>query len=149
MLLLISVAFSDEGTAAHREAVVSVMSKFSTVIRNDIEDYRRKLLQPIEQQEDEVFASINRHYQQLHRANSIVTGHLSSVAKVHQVQNELLESFGVDSDLRQVAGGTLAQTSNQVNEVLQKVEKGEVKFDEVSEKIKKVVDKNKAKDKEE
>jgi hypothetical protein len=146
MLLLIPVAFSDEGTADHQDAVVELMSKFSMAIRADVEHYRRKLLQPLEQQEAEVIGSIKRHYQQLHRANSIVTGFLSSVANVHQVQNELLEAFGADTDLREVAGTTLAQTSIKLNKILEKAGDGEVQLDEVEGKIKKIVDKHQEQD---
>ncbi len=72
-----------------------------------------------------------QHYQQLHRANSIVTGHLSSVAKVHEVQNELLEAFGVEADLRKVAGSALAKTSEQVNEIVEQAETGQLKLDKI------------------
>jgi hypothetical protein len=139
MLLLIPVAFSDEGTPDHRNAVVILMSKFSKALRDDVEDYRRKLLRPIEDQEAEVIGSINRHYQQLHRANSIVTGHLSSVAKVHEVQNELLEQFGAEADLREVAGSALAKASEQVNEMVEKAEDGQLKLDKIEGMLKEVL----------
>ena len=149
MLLLIDLAYSDEGTQEHRDVVITLMSKFTDSIRKDVESYRSELLAPIEAQEAEVVGSINRHYQQLHRANSIVTGHLSSVAKVHEVQNQLLEEFGLEADLREAAGTKLAETSNEVSELLQKAEDGSVKLDEVGDKLGELVKEIRERDQEE
>ena len=139
MLLLINVAFSDEGTREHQAATIKVMTKFSMALRNDVEDYRATLLKPIEEQEAEVLGGINRHYQQMHYGNSIVTGHLSSIVKVHEVQDELLDAIGIESDLRTVVGTTLVKASVDVNNLVEQGENAEVKIDDFAGKLQKIM----------
>jgi hypothetical protein len=91
-------------------------------IQNDIEAMRKELLVPLETQESEVLGSIDRSYLQLHYANSIVTGHLSSVAKVHQTQAELLKAIGVERDLRKEMGRNIAKASDEIADLVEAAE---------------------------
>lgn len=123
LLLAIRHAFTDDAPAGLQESVLLGMEHFLAAIRNDVEGLRAELLQPLAQQEASVLGSIDRSYQQLHHANSIVTGHLSSVAKVHNTQAELLAAMGVERDLRSEIGDSLSKASREVSALVTKGER--------------------------
>ncbi|MEA3548097.1 MAG: hypothetical protein U9R66_10595 [Thermodesulfobacteriota bacterium] len=66
--------------------------------------------------------SINSAYQQMHYANSIVTGHLSSVVKVHEVQADLLSEIGIERDLRKEVGEGISKVSTEITLLVNKAE---------------------------
>ncbi len=114
LLLAINAAFKPGASEKLQSATLKGMGILVTKIRNDVEQMRRDLLTPLDEQEKMVLGSINRAYQQMHYANSIVTGHLSSVAKVHEAQSELLAEFGVEKDLRKEIGEGMAAVSSKI-----------------------------------
>jgi len=114
LLLAINEAFKSDAPPQLQDEVLKAMDIMARKIRNDTESMRRKLLAPLDAQETEVLDSIDRAYLQLHYANSIVTGHLSSVAKVHEAQAELLNAVGVDQDLRKGVGERLTKVSDMI-----------------------------------
>ena len=72
------------------------MHTFLEIVREEIESFRKDLLDPVIQQEKELLSAIDRSYNQIHYANSIVTGHLASIVKVHDAQDEVLKEFGAE-----------------------------------------------------
>lgn len=114
LLLAINAAFKPGASEELQSKTLKGMEKLVGAIRNDIETMRNDLLNPLIEQEKTVLGSINRSYQQIHHANSIVTGHLSSVVKVHEAQSELLAEFGVKKDLRRVVGEGLSSASSTI-----------------------------------
>ncbi len=118
LLLAINAAFKPGASEELQTKTLKGMEKLVGAIRNDIETMRRDLLNPLLEQEKTVLGSINRSYQQIHYANSIVTGHLSSVVKVHETQSELLAEFGVEKDLRKVVGKGLSSTSETITHLV-------------------------------
>ena len=106
----------------------------------DIEDMRKKLLDPLNQQEQTVLGSINRAYQQMHYANSIVTGHLSSVVKVHEAQADLLSEIGVERDLRKEVGESLSKASTEITLLVNKAENVKEGVDTVEDNTQKLLD---------
>ncbi|MDQ7088853.1 MAG: hypothetical protein Q9Q13_13805 [Acidobacteriota bacterium] len=60
-----------------------------------IETFRREVRAPIEEQRREVLESIDAAFDALRSANAVVTGHLASVVKVHDVQAETLAELGL------------------------------------------------------
>jgi hypothetical protein len=104
---------------------IGFMNDFITVVHDDIEDFRKTLLAPIEEQEREVLASIDRSYNQIIYANSIVTGHLASVRKVYDAQESILNEFGIE-DLRGVTNKKLADYSTGVENILGDLKKVDV-----------------------
>ena len=100
-----------------------------------IESYRQERLAPVLAQEKEVLSAIDRSYNQIHYANSIVTGHLASIVKVHDAQEELLNEFGIEG-LRKDIGQKLASTSNKVAEFVKKAKKVDGTIEEIEKKIK-------------
>lgn len=105
-----------------QKQAIGFMKDFVSVVYDEVETYRRILLAPIEAQEMEVMAAIDRSYNQIIYANSIVTGHLASVRKVHDAQEDILNKFGVDN-LRTETAQKLADYSVGVDEILKDVKK--------------------------
>jgi hypothetical protein len=104
------------------------------VIRDDIELFRQDTLAPVLKQEEEVLAAIDRSYNQIHYANSIVNGHLASIVKVHDAQEELLNDFGLEG-LRKDIGESLAVMSAKVAEFTKEGKKIDTDLDDAEDKI--------------
>jgi len=135
LLLAINAAFNTDASPQLQDAVLKGMESMVTNIRSDIESMRKELLDPLELQESEVLSSIDQAYQQLHYANSIVTGYLSSVTKVHDAQVDLLQKIGVDQDQ---FGKNLANTSEKIKTLVETSEKAENKGEIVNENAEKL-----------
>lgn len=99
------------------------------VIRDDIESFRQEILAPVLKQEKEMLAAIDRSYNQIHYANSIVTGHLASIVKVHDAQAELLNDFGLEG-LRKDIGEAIADMSEKIAEYTEKGKKINTNLDD-------------------
>lgn len=110
------------------------MEIFLEVVRGDIESFRQEQLAPVIKQEQKLLSAIDRSYNQIHYANSIVTGHLSSIAKVHEAQEQILKEFGIEG-LHKDIGKTLAKTSRKVFEYTDRAEKTDGKLEETEKKI--------------
>lgn len=137
MFAALNAALKKPDSAEDQEAAIATLEIFVEVIRGDIEDYRSLRLAPVLQQERDVLEAIDRSYNQIHYANSIVTGHLASVAKVHDAQEEVLRDLGLEG-LRGDIGAALAETSDKVARILDKARKFEGKVDEVESKIEEI-----------
>lgn len=139
LLLLIDAAFKPGASARLQNAAISAMSLTGKKIRADVESLREELTDPLNEQEAEHLGSIDRSYIQIHYANSIVTGHLSSVAKVHQVQSEMLDAIGVHADLRQEIGTRLANATEKVGKLVDKAGEGLETLDDAKQKGQKIL----------
>jgi len=114
--------------------VLEFMGIFLEVVRDDIESFRQETLSPVLEQEKALLSAIDRSYNQIHYANSIVTGHLASIVKVHDAQEELLNEFGVEG-LRKDIGESLADMSKKLSELTDKGKEIDAKLDETGKKI--------------
>jgi hypothetical protein len=74
---------------------------------------RKDLLEPLEARRKETLMELDRTYAELQRANAVVTAHLSSVVKVHSVQDELLSKVGL-KDFREKLGDEALRANAQV-----------------------------------
>lgn len=128
LFLALGAAFQPDASPQLQENVLRAMDAMVRKIRSDVESMRKELLDPLNAQETEVLGSIDRAYQQLHYANSIVTGHLASVVEVHETQAELLEAVGVERDLRAVVGESLANASQQIGALVEAAESADDKL---------------------
>ena len=100
----------------------------------DIESFRQEQLAPVIKQEQKLLSAIDRSYNQIHYANSIVTGHLSSIARVRDAQEQILKEFGIE-DLSKDIGETLAETSRKVSEYTDQAKKIDEELEETAKKI--------------
>jgi hypothetical protein len=121
--------------------IVDFMSVYTRTVVDRIERYREQLLLPVEQERDEVLASIDAAYQQLYLANATVTGHLASVVKVKDLQSELLAGLRLDQFRQQIAKATVL-FSDQVASLTQEAQDidtaatgAETQFKELPERI--------------
>ncbi|MDH3288990.1 MAG: hypothetical protein OEP48_14885 [Betaproteobacteria bacterium] len=109
---------------------LAIMNLFVRKLSKQIEDYRKELVSGVDAQEKEVIDAINASYEQLRNANAIVTGHLASIRKVHDAQDELLSKAGLGG-LRETINKKGAEFSDQVEELLEKGQKAEGKIDKI------------------
>lgn len=123
LLLGITNAYASGASDQTLKAAITGMGYLVEEIRADIESKRVELLKPVEEQELELASAIDRNYSQIIYANSIVTGYLGSVARVHDAQSEVLRAIGVDGNLPEVIGKRLAATSDKIGTLVAKAEK--------------------------
>ncbi len=116
---------------------LSVMELYVTMVSEEIEAYRQELLDPIEAYEREVLTGIDDAYRKLQNANAIVTGHLASIRKVHDAQEEILEHAGVRDLKGRFVEGTVF-LSERVADLVEKGRKAEDKTGELEETIQKL-----------
>jgi hypothetical protein len=122
LLLAINASFKPGASEKLQSSVLKGMGLLVNKVRNEVEKMRSDLLNPLNKQEAEALGSINRAYQQMHYANSIVTGHLSSILKVHEAQSDLLAEFGVERDLRKGIGEKVASVSVKITSLVDNAE---------------------------
>ena len=127
-------------SARAQKDAIDTMDVFVKVVRKRIEGYRKKRLEPIMAQKEEMLSAIDRAYNQIHYANSIVTGYLASIVKVHDAQSELLKEFGLEG-IREEVGQNLARTSNKVAEFTEKAKRVEGKISDMDREIKRLTQK--------
>lgn len=113
---------------------VFYMSDFVESAVATIEARRIALLAPIEAREAEVIRAIDDTYGNLHSAHAIVTGHLASLRKVQQAQDELLSDIGL-KDLRRKFIDKAAELSDRAADVLAKAQKTSLQLDEAEKKL--------------
>jgi len=127
-------AIKHPDNAEYQSDAIAYMEVVVSTIHDNVELYRKKRLKPILDQEKEALTEINKSYMRIHYANSIVTGHLASVAKVYDAQEEVLNQMGVEG-LREKIGSRLAKTSESVRDIVEKARKVDVKAQSIQEKV--------------
>ena len=133
----LDVAIKQPKNPDAQKTALQAMEVFVQVVRAEIESYREERLAPVLAQEKELLSAIDRSYNQIHYANSIVTGHLASIVKVHDAQEDLLNEFGIEG-LRKDIGQKLSTTSNSIAEFVKKAKRVDGTIEEMEEKIKKL-----------
>ncbi|UCH19900.1 MAG: hypothetical protein JSU83_15185 [Deltaproteobacteria bacterium] len=133
----LDAAIKKPDSSSVQKTALDAMDVFVQILRAEVEDYRAERLAPVLAQKKEVLAAIDRSYRQIHYGNSIVTGYLASVVKVHDAQQEVLNEFGLEN-LNQEIGQRLAGISNKVSQFTQKAKKVEGSVAEMEKKINKL-----------
>lgn len=133
----LDAAIRKPDSSSVQKTAVDAMDVFVQILRAEVEDYRTERLAPVLAQKKKVLAAIDRSYRQIHYGNSIVTGYLASVVKVHDAQQELLNEFGLEN-LNQEIGQRLADISNKVLEFTEKAKKVEGSVADMEKKINKL-----------
>lgn len=142
MLATIDAAASPDASDQTRKDAAEKLRAFHIIIHEEVEDFRKSKLAPVKKEYKSVVAGINRSYKQIHYANSIVTGHLASVVKVHDAQNEILEELDINA-LRVKVGSNVTSLSDKIAELTAKAKEKErnlekiiATFEELSEGVK-------------
>lgn len=118
------------------EKLLPVMTRFVTIATERIEKKRKELLGPIEAQRREVLENIDLAHRQIQSAQAIVSGHLASVAKVHEVQSEMFAKVGL-GDVRERIAAKTSEVSNAVKDIVSKGKEISSGVDTAKEKIEK------------
>ena len=124
MLSAIEAASKPDSTGKKQKESLEKIEAFFLIIQQEVEVYRQLKLKPVQDQYASVSESINSSYDQIHYANSIVTGHLASVVEVHNTQSEILKTLDVKS-LRVKVGNEFSGISGKIGELVQKAKDGE------------------------
>lgn len=139
LFILASKATQPEAPAELQVKTQQAFTIFTRAIQEDVDKMRADLIAKIDVKEREVLGAIDRAYLQIHYANSIVTGHLSSILSVHDAQEELLKTAGIETDLRELVGNKLSKTSAEIQHLVETSEQMEGKVDEVRDKLKETI----------
>lgn len=121
-----------------RPDALMIMEVFVRKMSEQIESYRKKLLQNIVSQEEEVIQAIDDSYLKLQNANSIVTGYLTSVRKVRDAQAELLDRVKMEG-LREKFINKTAKLSDNIAKLVEKARKGEATVEEIADSLAKAM----------
>ena len=138
VILALQAGFKAGASAKAQQDGLDGMEYMLLALRHDVESKRAELRAPLAAQEAEVLGSIDRAYYQIHYANSIVTGHLSSVRDVHDAQGEALKAIGIDRDLRSEVGDKLAQASDQIAKIVDTAERADEAIGKAEDQVKKI-----------
>lgn len=97
---------------------------------------RKGLLDPIDQDEKMLIASVDEAFARLVRANAIITAHLNSLRKVQEVQDEALKSLKL-KDMRDKINQQFITASERAEDAIQKIQKAEKPIQKLGDKLRK------------
>ena len=114
--------------------LLMVLERFVVTATERVEAKRRELLEPIQAQRASVIEEIDAAHRQIQSAQAVVTGHLASVRKVREVQNEILAEVGL-ADVREKVAETTSRVSGRVAEFVETGRELDAKLGSASERI--------------
>lgn len=112
---------------AQRPDSVEVFDGVSTWVEvaiEEIENKKKELLNPIDQDEKALLISVDDAFDRIIRANATVTAHLNSIRKVQEIQDETLKALKL-KDIRDQINQQLASASEKTQGAIEKIEKSE------------------------
>ncbi|MBI1936553.1 MAG: hypothetical protein HYS25_00360 [Ignavibacteriales bacterium] len=107
-------------------------------LRSEIDNYRNSKLQPVLAQRDDLLMSINDSYNRIIYANSIVTGHLSSILKVHDAQNEILQKLNLGG-AREKISANLSAVSDKIDNLTSDIKAKKQSVEEIIDRFNKLI----------
>lgn len=97
---------------------------------DQLDKKQKALLEPLEQDERALQASVDDAFTRLDRANATITAHLNSLRKVREVQDEALQAMNL-KDLRDRINQMLVKTSDQAEHGLDAIRKADGLLDKL------------------
>ena len=97
------------------------MKIFYTKIDKKVELERKKLLDPLRQQRQELLGKVDANYMNIIKKNAAITALLNSIIKVHETQQQLFSTAGIEQNVREEVGNKLANLTGEVEEIQSKV----------------------------
>lgn len=110
-------ALAPNATQADKDRVYDEMRKTVLAISSRVEKQKLELVAPVEEARKVRLQELDMAYAQMQQANSVLTAHLASIAKVNSVQDELLAKAGL-KDFRQKVGDSALGLDKQVEHAL-------------------------------
>lgn len=134
----LSAAASPGASAGVHKDAYETVELWLQVAHERVEKMRSELLAPLKAQRAEIAGKLSEAYGRVRKANSAVSGYLASVAKVTDLQNDLLSKLGVP-DLSDRVGQAASQISSRLDQAMpaadRKLKDAEALKDKLSEKL--------------
>jgi len=134
MLLAIESASQPDPTGVKQKESMQKIEAFLQILQEEVESYRKARTYPVKAQQQTILDNIRESYERIHYANSIVTGHLASVVKVHDTQNEILKELDLEN-LREKVGVKVSDISDDIGELIREARDKEDKLNEIVDKF--------------
>ncbi|MEW6507079.1 MAG: hypothetical protein AB1432_04955 [Bacteroidota bacterium] len=127
----------NESGSAQKEALEKIQI-YLLEVTSEVESFRKERLKPVKEQYSILLKNINQAYDQIHYANSIVTGHLASVRKVHDTQDEILSKLDLNN-FRTTLGKGLSELSDEIGNLTKLAKEKNQNIDEIINKFKELI----------
>jgi hypothetical protein len=98
------------------------MKIFYTKIDKKVELERKKLLDPLREQRQELLGNVDANYTNIIKKNAAITALLNSLIEVHETQQQLLSMAGAEENVRAKVGNELANLADKLEEIQNKVD---------------------------
>lgn len=125
------------GGKSETEEALNVMMEFQEDAKNQIEEKRSELLNPILEQKRGFIAEIDSSYKNVIYANATITGYLESIRKVKEAQQEALSIVGLEGKETSI-NEALLKVSKLVKTAVKKGKEIDIKSDEAYDKIEEI-----------
>jgi hypothetical protein len=76
-----------------RQGLLNTVNFWSIAAIEQIEEKRKELIKPLEDEKKELLVLVEEAFDQLYRGNAAITTYLNSIRKVKEVQSEFLGTF--------------------------------------------------------
>jgi hypothetical protein len=106
-----------------------VLLAFSSQAQKAINEQRRELLDPIDRQEEFVLDELRSGYADLQRSSMAIKGYLSSVVKLTEERDVILEKMGLLDDQRKLVQATI-RVSDEAGNALRNVQDSQSAIDQ-------------------
>jgi len=113
---------SQSDLAIAQSNAMAGMKIFYTKIDKKVELERKKLLDPLRQQRQELLGNVDANYTNIIKKNAAITALLNSVIEVHETQQQLFSMAGVEENVREEVGNELSILADKVEEIQGKVD---------------------------
>jgi hypothetical protein len=113
---------------------LDVMEVFVEEVVADIEDFRTTLLDPVRAQRSDVHGAIEEAYRRMQDAQAVVTGHLASVRRVHDLHDEMLAKADMEG-LRDTFVNTTVKASESIAKLTERTRFTSGKLDDFRKKL--------------
>jgi hypothetical protein len=114
---------SQHDLAIAQSNAMAGMKIFYTKIDKKVELERKKLLDPLRQQRQELLGNIDANYTNIIKKNAVITALLNSIVDVHETQQELFLTAGVEVNVREEVGNKITALADKVEEIQNRVDK--------------------------
>jgi hypothetical protein len=121
-------------TGEQRRDAYEMAEIWLKVAHQRVASMRVKLLAPLQAQRGQIRADLDSAYQRVHQANAAVTGYLASLARVTDLQNNLLSGLGVPK-LSERVGEAALQVSSALDKEMPDAERRVARAEEIRSKL--------------
>ena len=125
----------ESAQGADPDMVLKDIQLWAEVAIEEIEDKKRELLDPIDQNQVALLNLVDEAFARLMSANAAITAQLNSIRKVQALQDEVASAFKL-KDLRDRINDGLISASENAEKGIEKLKETEGTIDEVKEKKK-------------